>query len=64
MGFILLIIGIALLVVGINYKPNPNGTKIKDLEPGDVIKIWLKYAMIWGGLVFTVFGTLSSCMGC
>lgn len=64
MGFIFLIVGIALLVGGVNYRPTPKGTKIKDLEPGDVVKIWLKYGMIWGGLVFTCFGTLSSCMGC
>ncbi|TRZ46240.1 hypothetical protein [Robertkochia solimangrovi] len=64
MGFILLIMGIALMAFGFKYKPFPAGTKMKDLEPTAPIKMWLKYASIFAGLTFAVFGTFLSCAGC
>ncbi|MBP0904092.1 hypothetical protein ACFSKN_08590 [Mariniflexile gromovii] len=62
MGLLFIIIGGLLFYFG--YKSKTGDKKLSEMTPKDAIKVYLKYAMMFAGVVFFMGGFMMSCVGC
>ncbi|WP_100611364.1 hypothetical protein [Confluentibacter lentus] len=62
MGLVFIIIGGILFYFGYNSKAGDK--KFSKMKGGDAIKLYLKYAMMFAGVVFFMGGFMMSCVGC
>lgn len=62
MGLVFIIIGGLLFYFGYNSKIA--NKPLRELTGKEAIKLYLKYAMMFAGVVFFMGGLMMSCIGC
>lgn len=62
MGLAFLIVGGILFYFG--YKSNIGNKKLGEMTANDSFKVYIKYAMMFAGVVFFMGGVMMSCIGC